>query len=102
MPKDLHLLLPILLILIVAALARSISLQWSPLPYNIDGLSEVRVADAISSTGHFTFDDNASYTQDYVADLPVLGLVISFVTSALGNKAIDSAQIVTALIGAAA
>jgi hypothetical protein len=78
------------------------SLQWSPLPYNIDGLSEIRVAQDISSTGHFTFPESASYANSYVADMPVLGLVIAFVTSTLGIQAIDSAQIITAMIGSAA
>ncbi len=92
----------VLAILIVAFVARSMSLQWSSLPYNIDGLSEVRVADAISSTGHFTFDENSSYDKTYVPDMPVLGLLIAFVTSALGTKAIDSSQLITAMVGAAA
>jgi hypothetical protein len=101
-PSRKPLLFVILLLMLVAISVRSISFQWSPLPYNIDGLSEARVADAISSTGHFTFKENASYAQGYVSDMPVLGLVIAFVTSALGTKAIDSAQLMTSVIGSAA
>jgi hypothetical protein len=78
------------------------SLQWSPLPYNIDGLSEVRVAQDISSTGRLDFTEGASYTDGYVADMPVLGLVIAFVTSSLGIQAIDSAQLITAILGSIA
>ncbi len=102
MAKDLRLVALVLVLLVIAVLSRSLSQQWSPLPYNVDGLSEVRVADAISTTGHFTFQGSASYAQGYVSDMPVLGLVISFVTSSLGLQAVDSAQLITALLGSVA
>jgi len=102
MPKVLRLLSLVLLMLIVAVLARSLSQTWSPLTYNIDNLSEIRAAQDISSTGHFTFPESSSYSNSYVADMPILGLVISFITTTLGIQAIDSAQLVTALLGSVA
>jgi len=95
----------VLVMFVFLALAfsvRLIPLQWSPLPYNIDGLSEVRVAQDIATTGHMDFPPNASYTQSYVSDMPVLGLVLAFFSSSLGTEPISSAQVLTSFIGSIA
>ncbi len=88
--------------MVVAFSARSISMQWSPLPYNIDGLSELRVAQAIQATGHLDFGASPSIADTYVADLPVLGLFIAFFSSALGFDPLTNSQLVTALLGTVA
>jgi len=95
-------LLAVIVLIIVALSVRSISFQWSPLPYNIDGLSELRVAQAVQETGHLEFPSSSSFSDTYVADLPVLGLFVAFVTSALGVDPLVSSQLVTALLGAIA
>ena len=77
-------LLAVIVLIVVAFSARSLSFQWSPLPYNIDGLSELRVAQFIQDTGHLDFPADSSVSEGYVSDLPVLGLFIAFFSSALG------------------
>ncbi len=89
----------ILLLLVLAFSVRLIPLQWSPLPYNIDGLSEVRVADDITRTGHLDFTPNASHTLSYVEDMPVLGMVIAYFSSSIGVDPLQGALVLTALIG---
>jgi hypothetical protein len=88
--------------MVAAFSVRSLSFQWSPLPYNIDGLSEFRVSQSILETGHLDFPAETSFTDTYVADLPVLGLFIAFFSSALGVDPLTNSQLVTALLGAAA
>ncbi|RDE13017.1 MAG: hypothetical protein C4K47_06965 [Candidatus Thorarchaeota archaeon] len=96
------LLLALIILTFVAFSVRSISMQWSPLPYNIDGLSELRVAQGVLATGHLDFPDDTSISDTYVADLPVLGLFIAFFSSALGVDPLTNSQLVTALLGAVA
>ena len=91
-----------LLLIAVAFLARSLSLQWSSLPYNIDGLSELRVAQDILSTNHLDFSPGSSHSESYVVDMPLLGLVIAFLSSLLGVDPVHSSQLTTALIGSVA
>ena len=95
-------LLAVIVLIIVALSVRSISFQWSPLPYNIDGLSELRVAQAVQETGHLEFPSSSSFSDTYVADLPVLGLFIAFFSSALGVDPLTNSQLVTALLGSIA
>jgi len=94
------LLLAIPTILLTALLARSLSLQWSPLPYNIDGLSELRVTQDILSSHHFDFPALSSEAEGYVSDLPILGLVSAFFSSAIGTSPTTSFQLLAAILGA--
>jgi len=95
-------LLTAFLIPVVAFLARSLPLQWSPLPYNIDGLSELRVAQDILGSGHFDFSGSASTREYYVSDMPLLALLLAFFSSFLGVSAASSAQFLTSIIGSVA
>ena len=95
-------LLAVIVLIVVAFSARSLSFQWSPLPYNIDGLSELRVAQFIQDTGHLDFPADSSVSEGYVSDLPVLGLFIAFFSSALGVDPLTNSQLVTALLGSVA
>ena len=93
--------LTVLFVLALTAIAvRSLSLQWSSLPYNIDGLSEYRVAEDIVRTGHLDFTPGASHYDSYAADMPVLGLLVAFSSSFLGVDPLSLCQIVAGLIGA--
>ena len=97
--KSRLLLIAIPTVIITAILARSLSLQWSPLPYNIDGLSELRITRDILSTHHLDFSSVPSTDENYVPDMPLLALVIAFFTSALGVDPASSSQLMTALLG---
>ncbi|HEX9908644.1 MAG TPA: hypothetical protein VGB78_09320 [Thermoplasmata archaeon] len=100
-PKESRLLLlAVPTILFTALLVRLLSLQWSPLPYNIDGLSEIRITRDILSTHHLDFSPTSSLDEGYVPDMPLLALVISFLSSALGVDPTSNLQFVTALLGA--
>ena len=92
-------LIVLLLALLVSSTIRLVPLAWSPLPYNIDGLSEYRTADDIVSTGHLEFDPNSSHADSYVTDMPLFGIVIAFFSVSLGLDPLTSAQIVAALLG---
>ncbi len=92
--------LALVLLLLVAFVARSISLQWSPLPYNIDGLSELRVTWDILDTHHFEFSQTSSLLESYVPDMPLLALVFAFFSSATGIDPQHSSMLVSALLGA--
>lgn len=92
-------LLPVLLILLTAVFVRSISQQWSPLPYNIDGLSELRVSQIISDSGHLEFPAKSSVAEGYVSDMPLLGLILAFFSSVTGVPALGSTQFITAILG---
>jgi len=94
------LLLAIPVILLTALLARSLSLQWSPLPYNIDGLSELRVSQDILASNHLSFPSSSSESSGYITDMPLLGLFSAFLSSALGTDPVTSLQLLTALLGA--
>jgi hypothetical protein len=93
-------LLAIPTILLTALLARSISLQWSPLPYNIDGLSELRVTQDILFSHHLDFPALTNEAESYVSDMPILGLLSAFFCSTLGINPVDSFQLLAALLGA--
>jgi hypothetical protein len=93
------LLIAIPTVIITAILARSLSLQWSPLPYNIDGLSELRITRDILSTHHLDFSSVPSTDENYVPDMPLLALVIAFFSSALGIDPASNSQLMTALLG---
>jgi hypothetical protein len=97
--KSRLLLIAIPTVIITAILARSLSLQWSPLPYNIDGLSELRITRDILSTHHLDFSSVPSTDENYVPDMPLLALVIAFFTSALGIDPASNSQLMTALLG---
>ncbi len=87
-------------ILILAAFSvRLISLQWSPLPYNIDGLSELRITQEILSSQHFDFSQASSVDEGYVPDMPLLALLNAFLSSALGIDPVSNTQLLTALLG---
>jgi len=94
------LLIAIPAILLTALLARSLSLQWSPLPYNIDGLSELRVSQDILASNHLSFPSSSSESSGYITDMPLLGLFSAFLSSALGTDPVTSLQLLTALLGA--
>ncbi|UCE91536.1 MAG: hypothetical protein JSV90_09090, partial [Methanobacteriota archaeon] len=90
----------ILVLVLTALVLRSMPYQWSSLPYNIDGLSEYRVAEDIIDSGHLTFAPESSHRESYVADMPFLGLLISFAASAMGISSLDATPITPALLGA--
>jgi uncharacterized membrane protein len=94
------LLLTIPAILLTALLARSLSLQWSPLPYNIDGLSELRVSQDILASNHLSFPPGSPESSGYVTDMPLLGLFSAFFSSVLGTDPATSPQLLAALLGA--
>ncbi|UCE91155.1 MAG: hypothetical protein JSV90_06970 [Methanobacteriota archaeon] len=85
---------------LTAFILRSMPCQWSSLPYNIDGLSEYRVAEDIIDSGHLTFAPESSHRESYVADMPVLGLLISFAASTMGTSSLDATTMTPALLGA--
>jgi len=87
-------------ILLTALLARSLSLQWSPLPYNIDGLSELRVAQDILFSHHLDFPALTNEAESCVSDMPILGLLSAFFCATLGINPVNSFQLLTALLGA--
>ncbi len=98
-----RLLLPLIpIVLITALLARTLSLQWSPLPYNIDGLSEIRVIEGILSSGHIDFAPLNSLEESYVPDMPLLAVLTAFLSSALGADPISFTQSTSAIIGSVA
>jgi len=100
-PNHRHLLLlAIPAILLTALLARSLSLQWGPLPYNIDGLSELRVSQDILSSHHLDFPALTNEAESYVSDMPILGLLSAFFSSALGTEPTTCFQLLAALLGA--
>ncbi len=92
--------LPILLV--TAVLVRSLSLQWSPLPYNIDGLSELRVVQDILASGHLDFPTLSSLDESYVPDMPLLALFTAFLSSVLGADPVSFTQLSSAIIGSVA
>ena len=100
MQRHRWLVLTLLLLITVAFAARSIPLQWSPLPDNIDGLSELRVTQDILGSHHLQFPADSSHSQGYVADMPVLGVLTAFICSSLGLDPVPSSQLVIALLGA--
>jgi len=92
--------LSVLILMSLAVCIRLLPLQWSPLPYNIDGLSELRVTEDILSSGHLDFLPDSSHAQGYVKDMPVLGVLTAFLCSSLGLDPVPSSQLVVALLGA--
>ena len=90
------------LILIASIAIRSLPLQWSPFPNNIDGLSEVRVSQDILLSGHLDFTPGSSHIDSYVVDMPILGLVISFICSTIDLDPVTSTQWITSVIGSIA
>jgi hypothetical protein len=98
-----RLLLPLIpIVLLTALLARTVSLQWSPLPYNIDGLSELRVVQDILASGHLDFPPMTSIDESYVSDMPLLGLLTAFLSSALGADPVSFTQLSSSIIGSVA
>ena len=92
----------VLAVLVVSMAIRLLPYAWSPLPYNIDGLSELRVAEDIMADGDLGFSPDTSHSESYVTDMPVLGLLVAFVSSSIGFEAVDTALLMTALLGAIA
>ena len=92
----------LLVLAVTAFIFRCISLQWSSLPYNIDGLSEYRVVEDIIRTEHLDFMAGASHYDSYVVDMPLLGLLVAFSSSFLGVDPLHLCQVVAGLIGAIA
>jgi hypothetical protein len=87
-------------ILFLSLVTRLLSFRWSPLPYNIDGLSELRVTQDILFSHHLDFPALSSDAEGYVSNLPILGLLSAFFCSTLGINPVDSFQLVSALLGA--
>ena len=92
--------LSVLILMSLAACIRLLPDQWSPLPYNIDGLSELRVTQDILGSHHLQFPADSSHSQGYVADMPVLGVLTAFICSSLGLDPVPSSQLVIAILGA--
>ena len=92
----------IVLLILTSFALRFMPLQWSPLPYNIDGLSEYRVVEDIVLTGHLEFDAGTSHYDSYIVDMPILGLLIGYSSSFLGMDPLQMCQVVAGLIGAVA
>ena len=92
--------LSVLILMSLAACIRLLPDQWSPLPYNIDGLSELRVTQDILGSHHLQFPTDSSHSQGYVADMPVLGVLTAFICSSLGLDPVPSSQLVIAILGA--
>lgn len=90
------------LVLVIAISARLVSFQWSPLPYNVDGLSELRIIEDIVSTGHFDFDAAVSLGDSYVSDMPLLAVFTAFLSSTLGASPVSSTQLSSSIIGSIA
>jgi hypothetical protein len=78
---------------------RLLTLALSPLPYNIDGLSELRVVQDILSSSHLEFSPETSHAGGYVDDIPAYGVFASFVCSCLGATPSQFMQVITALVG---
>jgi hypothetical protein len=85
---------------LTAIAVRSISLQWSSLPYNIDGLSEYRITGDIVRTGHLNFTPESSQSVTYIVDMPIMGLFVAFLSSFLGIDPLHLCQSAVAMIGA--
>jgi hypothetical protein len=94
-------LLSIVLLSLVATCIRLVPLQWSQLPYNIDGLSELRIVEDIRINGNIEFSPDTSHAEDYTTDMPLLGVFISFASSSIGLPPVSSTFFTTALLGAA-
>jgi hypothetical protein len=90
------------LLLLIAVALRLLSLQWSPLPYNIDGLGELRMTQAISGSGRLNFPAGTSYSEGYVTDMPVFNVLAAFFSTLTGIPPIHCLQIVAAFLGSIA
>ncbi len=98
-----HSMLPFVIsLLFVSCAVRLLPLVWSSLPYNIDGLSELRVAEDILTVGNLDFPPSTSHSESYVTDLPILGLLLAFVSSTVGAPPAESTFFTVAMLGAVA
>jgi hypothetical protein len=89
-------------VLVVALCIRLLPYALSPMPYNIDGLSEVRVTQDIMATGGIEFVAGTSQDETYVTDMPISGLFVAFVSSSLDVGATMAILLIEAIIGAVA
>ncbi|HEX9907751.1 MAG TPA: hypothetical protein VGB78_04700, partial [Thermoplasmata archaeon] len=83
-----------------AFVARMLSFQWSGLPYNIDGLSELRLAELIQDDGFLDLPAGTSVSDGYVSHMPILALFIAFLSSVTGLDPASSMQLIVSFIGA--
>lgn len=95
-----RIILVIIVCLLLAFAARVLSHQWSPLPYNIDGLTEIRIGKSILLSGHLDFEDVSSLSDSYASDLPLSGLLAAFSVSLLGSDITTDYQMLAAILGA--
>jgi hypothetical protein len=76
---------------------------YSPLPYNLDGMTEIRIAQDILDEDKFPTLKNQSYAKaGYMAYTPVYNIFLAYAAQMFGLQPVEIAQIITPIIGAVA
>ncbi|MCJ2556349.1 MAG: hypothetical protein LN415_04490 [Candidatus Thermoplasmatota archaeon] len=89
--------LPIMLIFFVALTIRLVPLLFSPLPYNIDGFPQARIAEDIMDTGRW-YDGGPLVELEYNEKLPILPLYFAISSLAAGEEPLYFIQIAMVLL----
>ncbi len=100
--KPVNSLLAVTLIFLVALCARLITLQFSSLPYNIDGFPLARISEIMIGSG--SIPDPSGYTGllSYNMKLPVFSLTLSIFSLVLGVQPLALLPYFCAIIGSLA
>jgi len=92
----------LLLLFFVAYFVRLQPSAWSPLPYNIDGFPQARLAEDLLSNGwHFgNYSSPVFQNLDYNSKMPVLPFFIAIVSRITGLDVFSVIRLVLPLVGA--
>jgi hypothetical protein len=79
-------------IVLLVLTTRLLSLSFSPLPFNNDGITESRISDDIVSAGSLEYPTNASYYETHSTVTPIYNILLAFFASSMGISALSVAQ----------
>ncbi len=85
---------------LVALSVRLIPLILSPLPYNIDGFAQVRLAQGIATTGWWSLQQDPANA--YNLKMPILPVFLAAASGVLGIDPLTFVQVLIALVASAA
>jgi len=90
------------LLFLIALSARLIPLQFSTLPYNLDGFPLAKISEVIVDTGTLPIASEHGYLIGYNMKMPVFSVMLSSFSLVLGVEPLDLLPYFTALIGSLA
>ena len=86
------------IISVAAFLTRLLPLSMSPFPFNNDSLTECRLANNILNTHHLEFSSSAPWYGTHSGAIPILNVILAYMSSALGVTPLQCAQVLDAVV----